>query len=146
MRKRLYIAAPFKQKQLVLDVAALVEPLGYELLARWLGHEYQHEGGINNPANHDYARMSAEHDLNDARKADLMIVLQIPHEGSHYGWLVELGIGLAQAEEVWIVGDVVNVFSFLSGLQENGCMVRRFESLWEMTEYINRERSAYVER
>lgn len=137
--KRLYIAAPFSAKQRVAALGEALLPLGYKLEARWLGHEYGYPGGIENPGNAQYARKSAEHDLEDAEQADLMIVLMEPHPGSHYGWLVELGIGLAKAEEVWMVGPAVNVFSFLHGIQLNGCDVRSFETVKELLEFARKE-------
>lgn len=140
MSKRLYVAAPFKQKETVRFVAGLLEP-EYALHARWLDHHYQHEGGILNPQNAAYATLSAEHDLEDAQKADLMVVILEPHSGSHYGWLVEMGIGLACAEEVWLVGPQMNVFCFLNGLQENGCLVRWFTNLDSLIYFTMKEKA-----
>lgn len=138
--KPLYIAAPFSRKAAVLELVDTLKPLGYVPKMRWLGHEYHHPGGIHNELNYGYAKLSAEHDLEDAENAELMVVLIEPHEGSHYGWLVELGIGLAASEEVWLVGPRINVFGFLSGLQSNGCYVRRFDTIPDLLVFIAKEK------
>mgnify|MGYP001578868673 CR=1 FL=1 len=139
MKPRTYIAAPFGRKPLVRELAGIMEEFGYDVQAHWLEHHYRHEGGIHNPDNAGYAEYSAGADLEDASKASVMVVLQEPHEGSHYGWLVELGIGLAVADEVFIVGPTVNVFSFLHGLLPNGCYVRRFDTVNTLIDYLGKE-------
>jgi nucleoside 2-deoxyribosyltransferase len=139
MKRRLYIAAPFRAKEKVQELADFLEKHGYTLNARWLTHVYEHEGGIHNPLNLEYAVWSAQEDLEDAEAADVMIVLLRPHAGSHYGWLVELGVGLAKAAEVWLVGEKMNVFCLVQGILSNGCLVRYFETVADLRTFVRKE-------
>lgn len=110
-----YIAASTSQKDEVRWLADQLKAFGYNADMRWLNHEFSQPGEFSNPRNYAEARSYAIDDVEDAAAAEIMIVLLTKPDGNRWGRLVELGIGIVCAEEVWIVGPKKNIFCYMDG-------------------------------
>lgn len=147
--RRCYIAASISQRDDVRLWAMQLRQYGIDCQMRWLNHYWPFEGNHTTPANRDAAQTFAIHDLEDAARASLLICVT-GKDGAHWGRLVELGVGLASADEVWVVDDLTNprnIFCTLSTWLPDlrgdaGCsgpIVRRFASMTEAIEFARRE-------
>lgn len=130
--RRCYIAASMSMREAVRQYALRLRAFRIDCRMRWPDHYWTAPEGLANPANWTDAQRFARIDFEDVVAADLVICI-VPPEGQSFGRLVELGVALATADEIWIVDNFdrpKNVFTLLSGfLPESFGLVRRFPSM-----------------
>lgn len=96
---RIYVAAPFPDRDRAREVRDTLVEDGHSVTARWLDMEHTDYG--------TEARF-ATMDVADVEKADLLLVLGGP--GSRGGKHTELGIALAHRKPVIVIGEAEQVF------------------------------------
>lgn len=87
--RRVYIAAPKAEVMRALDMAALLESYGLEVVSRW--HDIVKPGDLD-PADYSDARALLEANLADLRSADAVLSLTCPCHGR--GVYTEIGRAL----------------------------------------------------
>ena len=106
---RLYIAAPWVDKEKMPAIADRIVKAGHEITHAW----WEVEEAPNDPTRAAYLREHAIADLNGVRNADLVVVLNtVKSEGK----ATEQGIAIAYNKAIIGVGDktvAVNVFHYL---------------------------------
>lgn len=118
---RIYIAAPFEERDVCLELKKVVQQYGVEVTSTWLTDA---DGNSANMAAikdrfHD-CRCRAVKDFQDIDAADVYVLYKPkalhrkPTTGGHH---VELGYALAKGKPCFIIGDRENVFHYLPGVR-----------------------------
>ncbi len=108
---RIYLAGPWKRRHAMPAYASMVREAGHTVVSRW------HDKWAQEPetTNVEVLRQEAQMDLDDVRRADVVIVFNL--EKSE-GKAVEQGFALAFGKTLIIVGELrFNVFQYLPYVQ-----------------------------
>lgn len=114
---KIYLAARYSRHAELEVCAADLRFEGIEVVSRW--HKGEHQAlDADLLDNVELARRFAEEDVSDLCDADLMISFtEPPHSSAPRGGRhVELGLALARAMAIWIVGPRENIFHCLPGV------------------------------
>lgn len=113
---RVYLAAPWCDRELARDAAATFERAGFTITERW----WEHPDVPNYPLN----CTAAEHDeLGDQAVKDFIGVvtahaLILLNTGKSEGKAVETGVAIAGNKPIILVGERSNIFHFLPCVQQ----------------------------
>jgi nucleoside 2-deoxyribosyltransferase len=101
---KIYLAAKFEHKNTMRDVANLLTSRGHEITSRWIRVEH-HEDTANTVTDELRVQYAAE-DVEDVRRADLLVAFAHPrHEpGIGGGRHVEFGIALERDMPIIVIG------------------------------------------
>jgi nucleoside 2-deoxyribosyltransferase len=105
VKTRVYIAAPFSEKELARETACRFEEAGFEVTTPWWDHPYSVESQI--------LREQAEEDLEGIIYADAFVLLNTKLSE---GKAVETGYALCHGIPVIVIGSISpesNVFLYL---------------------------------
>ncbi len=105
MKRRFYIATRFRNRDYGLEVARNLEAK-YDMIctARWLVRSEKVD------SSRDDKNAYATEDLDDIRRAQILIVLTEQCEAVPGGMWVEMGFALALNKRVIICGPIINIF------------------------------------
>jgi len=111
---KVYIAAPWVRRPEAIAVGEQFKAAGHELTSRWFTHDAQgsdpqDSSGLSAP-NQDSIRQQAVEDIEDVRKADVLVVLNLQKSE---GKAVETGIAIANYIPVISIGTRSNIFQAL---------------------------------
>lgn len=110
-----YLASSYSRRDELNTYRAKLEELGYTVNARWLSgaHEVRdnYEQRLEN-------QIFAQEDMEDLSKSDIFMLFTNPlgHAGRG-GHHVETGMAIAFGKEVIIIGQKINVFHYLPGIE-----------------------------
>lgn len=113
---RVYLASSFSRQAEMRDVRAALEAYGVEITSRWLEESYSLKGY----GKHRFARECAYTDLEDVKRADIVVRFSddlsgdlIPSKLGTGARMVEFGYALALGKTLIVVSGIQNVFDFL---------------------------------
>ncbi len=109
---KVYLTARFARKDEMARYAQELNRLGHEVTSRWL--EVEFDSGT--PLSHPNWSQLAQQDLDDIRKADVLISFT-ETTGGGGARHVELGVGLGLGKQVYIVGSAEHLFHTLPMLE-----------------------------
>lgn len=110
----IYLAAPYRRRNELRDIAEELQSFGVRVTSRWLLEDFSLNvqlGELPEKVNTDIATM----DLTDILAADGMLFFaedannQPPRGGRH----VEFGYALAEGLQMYVIGDKENIFHYL---------------------------------
>ena len=107
---KVYIAAPWVQKEAAIAAANKFRAAGFGIVSKWFEPR---EGDMHDPATF---RLQADNDLEELSAADILVVLNL---GKSEGKAVEQGYALAIGLPIIVVGDlsITNIFQYLDGFK-----------------------------
>lgn len=103
---KVYIAAPYQERDYAITVMLALEARGIAVTSRWL------------KSPDELADQFAREDLADVASADWLLALNPPayaNKGTG-GRHVELGYALALGKRIALVGDKTNIFHYISDI------------------------------
>jgi nucleoside 2-deoxyribosyltransferase len=110
---KVYIAAPWVRRTEAIEVGKQFTAAGHEVTSRWFFHEVvgdpQDSSGLSSPRQ-DSIRAQAQEDINDVRRADALVVLNLQKSE---GKAVETGIAISAGIPVISIGTRSNIFQSL---------------------------------
>ncbi len=114
---RVYLAAPYSQKEIMNQYAQELREAGITVTSRWL--EEPHAPTIQlqelQPADH---QRYAEQDVEDVSQSDIVVFFTdatkaIVRAGRHVEFGIAVGLGLTRAFPIFVVGHYENIFHYL---------------------------------
>ena len=121
---KVYIAAPFPDRDYARALKALIEEGGHEVTSRWIDRKLSKEAGplpLQSPQDvdecltgysADYLTREAQDDLTDVRASEVVVLVTSQAGGG--GKEVEMGYALSHGIPIIILGKVLNVFHYLA--------------------------------
>lgn len=111
---KVYVAAPWAQKDYAKQVRDQLVAAGIECTSRWVDFKESTPG--NGMSEHPNTMIQeAQNDFDDVKRADGLLLLNMQPRGSETsGKAVETGLALAWGKRVVMVGEPTNVFHHLS--------------------------------
>lgn len=105
---KVYVAGPWKHREIAQSVAAFLTHGGHTITARWLqDHEDSND--------QTHLRLEALHDEADVLSCDALVLLHL--EGSRGGMWTEFGMARIAGKKLIVVGKPTgNVFYYLPGV------------------------------
>lgn len=112
---RIYVAAPWIDKELALVAKRTLESNGFVVTSRWIEQHLEKPAGQSGlDTDPEILKREAIHDVEDVYSCDLMILLNTQKRGEETsGKAVETGLALAWLKPVILVGARTNVFHWL---------------------------------
>lgn len=102
---RLYVACPWKQRNLARDTSATLEAKGYDITHKWWVFEGEKEDTTK-----EFRQLCAKKDMDGVRTAHAMVLLDTqPSEGK----AIEQGLALAYGIPIVAIGKPKGVFQYL---------------------------------
>lgn len=103
---KIYIAAPYSERDYAIRVMLACEARGIVVTSRWL------------KSPDELADEHARKDLADVAEADWLLALNVPGyaDKGTGGRHVELGYALALGKRIALIGDKTNIFHYLSDI------------------------------
>lgn len=125
---KIYIAAPWKNKEEAKAAKKICEDAGLEVTSRWI--ELHGDKEKDDPTNIKYFEEEATHDVQDVYRCDILILLNIQKSE---GKAAETGMAMAWGKPVILVGERSNIFHYLpvpkvSNLNAAIELIRQWES------------------
>jgi nucleoside 2-deoxyribosyltransferase len=126
---KVYIAAPWPERQQAKDLAERLEKKGYKITHKWWEYEGEAPNGMD--PNADFMESCALDDWRAVEDADFFVLLNLQDRGKETsGKAVETGIALANMKEIHMVGPKTNVFHYLESY------VYLYKSIEELESYL----------
>lgn len=108
---RVYVAAPWVDREMAKDVALTFELAGHEVTERWWLHPDVPGYPLDvTPEEHEELAEQAVRDFIGVVRAHVVVLL---NTGKSEGKAVETGVAMAGNKPVVLVGDRSNIFHFL---------------------------------
>lgn len=116
---KLYLAASYTRKPLILEYAKALQAEGFETTSRWLT-EPEHPETWLEELTPEQLDQYAFRDLEDIEKADIFLLFTeaLPDETKRAGRHVEFGYALAHMKSVIVIGPRINIFHYLYGVHQ----------------------------
>lgn len=114
---KIYLAAPYRAKDLMNEYAAQLRAENIEVTSSWLNEPHKPATQLHEVSPIDN-QLYAQIDLHDIAKADMLMLFTDPTKtiisaGRH----VEFGFALALEKPIWVVGmEFENIFHYLGGM------------------------------
>lgn len=124
MSLRVYVAAPWKDKDQVPAVVERLEAMGFVITCRW----WEIEAKLEEAATDEFKRSCAEGDRDGVINADFVVVL---NTSKSEGKAVEQGLAIAHNKPIFIVGKIGEVSSNVFHYLPNYRWVANLETLYE---------------
>ena len=112
---RVYVAAPWINKDLAATAQEQLEAEGFEVTSHWIKHHS--DAVLGNPADFKELRTQALEDVEDIIKSDLFLIMNtgVTSEGK----ATELGLAYALSIPIVLVGPrLINIFYYLGGIEQ----------------------------
>lgn len=109
---KVYVAAPWGQREKAASLAERLEKKGHEITHKW----WVYEGAAINGMDPDdaFMRRCAEDDFAAVFEADVVVLLNLQERGHETsGKAVETGLALAWSVPIKMIGAKTNVFHYL---------------------------------
>lgn len=121
---KVYLAAPWVEKELARAVAPVIEAAGHTITEKW----WEHPEVEGYPIQGDDAELceQAGKDLHGVLSADAVIVL---NPRASEGKAVEQGIAIAMCTPIVVVGKRSNIFHYLPGVRFADSVTEALEML-----------------
>ncbi len=119
---KVYLAAPYRHKERIKEVAAELRASGITVTSRWLEEPYKSTiSPIDLP--YETNRHYAMQDIEDVSAADVLVLFTDPTKtifraGRHVEFGIAVGLGLSRPFPIFVVGpEHENIFHYLGQVQ-----------------------------
>ena len=128
MSLRIYVAAPWSNRDVAATVARQLRDKGHVITHDWWSYEGEATNGMD--PDDKFMKQCADDDYRAVRTADLLLLLNLQDRGKETsGKAVETGLALAWGIPIIMVGSKTNVFHYLPDIYKASSIENALEHI-----------------